>query len=142
MNTKNVKAFNTMNTELALLKFIGHYIEHDPDDNGQPYLPDEILWRQKEQFSDGVGYNWIDGLKEFIESQITDTEFEKSVKDNSKYTDDKPKNKEELYYRRIFDRLFPGREKIVPRWIPKTEWDGVGYDPSGRAQNIHSSSKC
>jgi asparagine synthase (glutamine-hydrolysing) len=109
------------------------------DDNGQPYLPDEILWRQKEQFSDGVGYNWIDGLKEFIESQITDTEFEESVKDNSKYTDDKPKNKEELYYRRIFDRLFPNREKIVPRWIPKMNWDGVSYDPSGRAQKVHES---
>ena len=112
------------------------------DDNGEPYLPDDILWRQKEQFSDGVGYRWIDGLKEFIESQISDTDFEESVTDNSKYTDDIPKNKEELYYRRIFDTLFPGREKIVPRWIPKTDWDGVGYDPSGRAQNVHSSSNC
>ena len=107
------------------------------DDNGAPYLPEEILWRQKEQFSDGVGYNWIDGLKEFVESQITDTEFEESVKD-SKYKDDLPKNKEELYYRRIFDRLFPKREKIVPRWIPKTDWDGVGYDPSGRSQKVHN----
>ena len=107
------------------------------DDNGEPYLPEEILWRQKEQFSDGVGYNWIDGLKEFVESQITDTEFEESVKD-SKYKDDLPKNKEELYYRRIFDRLFPKREKIVPRWIPKTDWDGVGYDPSGRSQKVHN----
>ena len=48
-----------------------------------------------------------------------------------------PKNKEELYYRRIFDSIFPDRENIVPRWIPKTEWDGVGYDPSGRAQQVH-----
>jgi len=106
------------------------------DDNGEPYLPDEILWRQKEQFSDGVGYNWIDGLKEFVDSQITDEEFEESVKD-SKYKNDLPKNKEELYYRRIFDSIFTDREKIVPRWIPKTEWDGVGYDPSGRAQQVH-----
>ena len=109
------------------------------DDLGKPYLPEEILWRQKEQFSDGVGYNWIDGLKSFIESQISDEEFEESIKDVSKYSDDMPKNKEELYYRRIFDRLFPGRSSIVQRWIPKMDWDGVGYDPSGRAQKAHES---
>lgn len=39
-----------------------------------PFLPDDILWRQKEQFSDGVGYGWIDQLKDFCESQITDEE--------------------------------------------------------------------
>ena len=107
------------------------------DENGEPYLPEEIWWRQKEQCSDGVGYNWIDGLKEFIEDQITDDEFDASVKDKSKYNTDIPKNKEELYYRRIFDRLFPERQDIISRWIPKMNWDGVGYDPSGRAQKVH-----
>jgi len=114
----------------------------EKDENGEKYLPDEILWRQKEQFSDGVGYNWIDGLKAFIESQISDEDFETSVKDKSKYNSDIPKNKEELYYRRIFDRLFPERQDIVPRWIPKTDWDGVGYDPSGRAQKVHDNNVC
>jgi asparagine synthase (glutamine-hydrolysing) len=114
----------------------------EKDENGDKYLPDEILWRQKEQFSDGVGYNWIDGLKEFIESQITDEEFETSIKDKSKYNTDIPKNKEELYYRQIFDKLFPERQDIVPRWIPKTDWDGVGYDPSGRAQKVHDNNVC
>ena len=99
-----------------------------------PYLPDEILWRQKEQFSDGVGYNWIDGLKEFVETQISDEEFA-NVEQN--YTDDIPKTKEALYYRKIFDRQFPNRSEIVPRWIPRTDWDGVSYDPSGRAQKVH-----
>ena len=99
-----------------------------------PYLPREILWRQKEQFSDGVGYNWIDGLKEFVESQITDEEFA-NVEEN--YTKDVPKTKEALYYRKIFDRQFPNREEIVPMWIPRTDWDGVSYDPSGRAQKVH-----
>ena len=46
---------------------------------GEKYLPDEILWRQKEQFSDGVGYNWIDGLKEYIDTQITEEEFEEEI---------------------------------------------------------------
>ena len=98
-----------------------------------PYLPDEILWRQKEQFSDGVGYNWIDGLKEFVETQISDEEFA-NVEQN--YTDDIPKTKEALYYRKIFDRQFPNLSEIVPRWIPRTDWDGVSYDPSGRAQKV------
>lgn len=100
------------------------------------YLPDEILWRQKEQFSDGVGYNWIDSLKDYVNNQITDEEFSK-VKETYKCCNDIPKNKEELYYRKIFDRLFDNRESIVPRWIPKMNWEGVSYDPSGRAQKVH-----
>jgi len=106
---------------------------------GETYLPDEILWRQKEQFSDGVGYDWIDGLKEFIETQITDEEFDQTIEemkaDNSV---DIPKTKEDLYYRRIFDKAYPNRTDIVPRWIPRTDWDGVSYDPSGRAQTVHT----
>ena len=111
----------------------------EKDENGVPYLPDEILWRQKEQFSDGVGYNWIDGLKEFIETQISDEDFE-NVLNMCVYTHDIPQTKEELYYKRIYDKLFPGRHKIVSRWIPKMDWDGVSYDPSGRAQKVHDNS--
>jgi asparagine synthase (glutamine-hydrolysing) len=102
------------------------------------FLPDDILWRQKEQFSDGVGYNWIDGLKEMVSGLVTNSQFESETQ---KYREsgcgDVPKNKEELYYRQIFDRLFNNRHEIVPRWIPKMDWEGVGYDPSGRAQKIH-----
>jgi asparagine synthase (glutamine-hydrolysing) len=106
---------------------------------GETYLPDEILWRQKEQFSDGVGYDWIDGLKDFIETQITDEEFEQTIKEmKANDSKDIPKTKEDLYYRRIFDEKFPHRENIVPRWIPRTDWDGVSYDPSGRAQTVHT----
>ncbi len=102
--------------------------------DGKNYLPNEILWRQKEQFSDGVGYNWIDGVKEFCNNSISDEEFA-NVEIN--YKTDIPKTKEALYYRKIFDELFPNRENIVPRWIPRTDWDGVSYDPSGRAQKVH-----
>lgn len=105
----------------------------------EKYLPDEILWRQKEQFGDGVGYNWIDKLKEHIENEISDEEFNSILKSNV-YKDDIPKNKEELFYRRIFDKLFLNRHTIVPRWIPKMDWEGVNYDPSGRAQTIHNES--
>jgi asparagine synthase (glutamine-hydrolysing) len=101
---------------------------------GEQYLPDEVLWRQKEQFSDGVGYNWIDGVKEFCNENISDEEF---ANVENVYVIDIPKTKEALYYRKIFDTLFPNRESIVPRWIPRTDWEGVSYDPSGRAQKVH-----
>src|SRR5262245_54913439 len=45
------------------------------DTRDDPYLPDEVLWRQKEQFSDGVGYSWIDSLKDFAERKISDEDF-------------------------------------------------------------------
>ncbi len=46
-----------------------------PDD---PYLPESVLWRQKEQFSDGVGYNWIDSLREYSENQVSDEDFQQA----------------------------------------------------------------
>ena len=102
------------------------------------YLPDEVLWRQKEQFSDGVGYSWVDGLKDYVDTQVSNEEFdlvvEKAKKDNTYI----PKSKEELFYRRIFDKLYPENGDIVPRWIPNMEWAGVNYDPSGRAQKVHN----
>lgn len=111
------------------------------ESSGEEYLPDEILWRQKEQFSDGVGYNWIDKLKEFIESEISDDEFQCETTSMTRQgVKDIPITKEALYFRRIFDEKFPDRESIVPRWIPRTDWEGVSYDPSGRAQKVHENS--
>ena len=100
------------------------------NDKENPYLPEDILWRQKEQFSDGVGYSWIDGLKMLTESIVTDEEF---TENSEKFG---VKSKEEYYYKKIYNELFP--ENIgIKRWIPRTDWDGVGYDPSGRAQGVH-----
>ena len=102
------------------------------NDTENPYLPQDILWRQKEQFSDGVGYSWIDGLKRMTENTISDEEFN----DNKDLMG--VKSKEEMYYKKIYSELFP--ENIgIKRWIPRTDWDGVGYDPSGRAQGVHNS---
>ena len=72
----------------------------------------------KEQFSDGVGYSWVDGLKEYVDSQVTNEEFENAKSDAISKNTDVPKNKEELFYRKIFDKLFPDNADIVPRWIP------------------------
>lgn len=74
-----------------------------PDD---PYLPDEILWRQKEQFSDGVGYGWVDGLRDAAEAEISDQMFENAA---NRYTYNTPLTKEAFRYRQIFERLFPGK---------------------------------
>ena len=81
------------------------------------------MWRQKEQFTDGVGYNWLDSIVAHCESSISDTELkELQNKFNNKFQDDKYPitNKEEAYYRKIFEELFPNRGHIVPRWIPQT----------------------
>ena len=105
--------------------------------NGEcKFLPDELLWRQKEQFSDGVGYSWIDKLKEVAEDKVSDYMLSLS---EFRYPYNTPKNKEEYYYRTIFDEIFTGMgsKYTVEKWVPRTDWDGVGYDPSGRAQGTH-----
>ena len=102
------------------------------------YLPESILWRQKEQFTDGVGYSWLDSLKEHCINSISDEEYEQLkvqfVADKEPFRD-----KEAAYYRKIYEELFPARGNVHNRWIPKTQWDGVSYDPSGRAQTAHNS---
>jgi len=67
-------------------------------------LPEEIAWRQKEQFSDGVGYNWIDELKKLVNNEVSDNLFEKS---KQMFPINPPLSKEEYYYRSIFKTIFP-----------------------------------
>ncbi|OJJ53139.1 hypothetical protein ASPSYDRAFT_163203 [Aspergillus sydowii CBS 593.65] len=99
----------------------------------EPYLPDKILWRQKEQFSDGVGYSWIDGLKDNAELHVTD-EMMKNPK--PEWGNDIPDTKEAYWYRMMFDEHFPPScagtvERWVPTWSKQT-------DPSGRAISTHN----
>jgi asparagine synthase (glutamine-hydrolysing) len=103
---------------------------------GKPrYLPDEILWRQKEQFSDGVGYAWIDFLRDFTSKLVSDEEMATA---SSKYPYNTPSTKEALFYRKIFEKLFTSRRaSIVRKWVPNTDWAGVAEDPSGRYQKTH-----
>ena len=108
------------------------------DKEGKPvYLPDSILWRQKEQFSDGVGYDWIDSVRELGEQSVSDGEF---ASREVLYPINTPMTKEAFMFRKIFEELFPNRANTVKKWIPKTEWEGVGEDPSGRAQKVHTKS--
>ncbi|KAI9785734.1 MAG: asparagine synthetase [Geoglossum umbratile] len=98
----------------------------------EPYLPDKILWRQKEQFSDGVGYGWIDALKDNAEIHVTDEQMKNP---KPEWGDDIPDSKEAYWYRTMFDDLFPQYcASTVMRWTPK--WSNT-TDPSGRAINTH-----
>ncbi len=116
----------------------------------EDYLPKEIAWRQKEQFSDGVGYSWIDGLKEKADKEVTTQQMENA---KYKFPLNTPRNKEEYMYRSIFDNIFANNEaaKCVP--FEKSvacstaivfEWDKTLQniiDPSGRAvQSVHAQS--
>lgn len=93
----------------------------------KPYLPKNILWRQKEQFSDGVGYGWIDALKENAESHVTDEQMKNP---KIEWGNDIPDTKEAYWYRTMFDDLFPFQcASTVMRWTPT--WSNQS-DPSGR----------
>ena len=105
-------------------------------------LPESIAWRQKEQFSDGVGYNWIDTLKKMTEEKVSDAEF---ARRENRFPVNPPKTKEEYYYREIYSRLFPSdsaarcvpHEAGVARSTAKAlEWDAAWKnmdEPSGRS---------
>ncbi len=105
-------------------------------------LPAEVAWRQKEQFSDGVGYSWIDTLKKVTAEAVTDDQMLHAAERFPIHT---PQNKEEYYYRSIFSELFPSNSAAL--CVPSEtsvacstaialEWDAAFKnlnDPSGRA---------
>ena len=108
----------------------------------ESYLPESIVWRQKEQFSDGVGYSWIDTLKKTVEENISNNMIKNA---HFRFPAQTPRNKEEFYYREIFEDHFPsdGAALSVPS-VPSVacstpvalEWDETfknRNDPSGRA---------
>ncbi|KFN45319.1 asparagine synthetase B [Arenimonas malthae CC-JY-1] len=105
-------------------------------------LPDEILWRQKEQFSDGVGYGWIDGLKALAGQRVSDAMLAEAA---LRFPVNTPQTKEAYWYRELFERAFPG--EACARTVPGGKsiacsspaaiaWDAAfaaAADPSGRA---------
>ena len=106
------------------------------------YLPDSILWRQKEQFSDGVGYGWIDGLKAHAEARVSDRELAAAGK---RFPVNPPATKEAYYYRSVFEEFYPGPaaaetvpggKSIACSSPAAIAWDAsfaAAADPSGRA---------
>jgi len=111
-------------------------------------LPKEILWRQKEQFSDGVGYGWIDGLKAHAEEAVGDREFAAAA---SRFPFNTPGTREAYFYRRIFEQYYPGEacaatvpggKSIACSSPAALAWDPAFAnmaDPSGRAvRGVHA----
>ena len=105
-------------------------------------LPESVAWRQKEQFSDGVGYSWIDTLKEVVDKEVSDEQMKNA---HFRFPVQTPLNKEEFYYRSIFESHFPSEAAALcvpqePSVACSTkialEWDEAFKninDPSGRA---------
>ena len=110
-------------------------------------LPESVAWRQKEQFSDGVGYSWIDTLKAITSKAVSD---EQMAHASERFPINTPMNKEEYYYRTIFEEHFPSRSAalsvpheasvacstaIALEW--DKAWNGLN-EPSGRAvRDVH-----
>jgi len=121
------------------------------DDTQRPYLPSNILWRQKEQFSDGVGYSWIDSLKAYAEKEVTDEQLKMA---QYRFPYNTPATKEAYLYRSMFHSHFPQESaaKTVPggpsiacstpaaiEW--EKSWKSMA-DPSGRSiLGVHTTSE-
>ena len=117
-----------------------------------PFLPADVLWRQKEQFSDGVGYSWIDGLKAHAERMVSDQDMDTM---GVRFPYNTPGSKEAAYFRTIFHSHFPnnvygnGIERTVPggpsvacSTAKAIEWDAAFQNPdnqdqSGRMVDVH-----
>ncbi len=114
----------------------------------ESYLPESVAWRQKEQFSDGVGYSWIDTLKEVAKEQVSDQQLQTA---NFRFPYNTPNSKEAYLYREIFEELFPlasaaecvpGGPSVACSSAKAIEWDEAFKnmdDPSGRAVGVHQS---
>ena len=108
----------------------------------EDYLPAEVAWRQKEQFSDGVGYNWIDSLKELVDNKVSEDQMKSA---NFRFPINTPRSKEEYYFRTIFEehypsdtaaRCVPSEPSIACSTATALAWDESFQnqaDPSGRA---------
>ncbi len=116
----------------------------------QGWLPDEVLWRQKEQFSDGVGYSWIDSLKAHAEAQVSDRAMAEAA---ARFPLGTPTTKEAYFYRSIFSEHFPAataaatvpvQDSVACSSPAALAWDPSFQqlaDPSGRAvRGVHADS--
>jgi asparagine synthase (glutamine-hydrolysing) len=106
---------------------------------GTNLIPDEVLWREKEAFSDGISSqedSWFKSIQQWIDTEISDSEFEEN---KDIYTHCSPKTKEAYYYRKIFEEMY-GTSNVIPHfWMPK--WCDDTTDPSARTLKNYNSNK-
>ena len=127
-----------------LEKYILRKAFDTPED---PYLPEEVLWRQKEQFSDGVGYDWVDGLRDYADKVVSDDMWEAR---ELRFPEHTPRTKEYYLLRTIFEGHFPHPHSLdtVPKGmsIACSTPEALAWDPawantheiSGRAiKSVH-----
>lgn len=105
------------------------------DSQDRPIIPRDVLWRRKEQFSDGVGYGWLDAIKRHADEVVSDADLRSAA---SAFDYAPPRSKEALLYRRLFAEFYPGgmAARTVRPWLPK--WQS-STDSSGRASRMHES---
>jgi len=151
--TMSIDGTNKMVTKGQPKQFVEKWMMRAAFDTpDSPFLPDEVLWRQKEQFSDGVGYSWIDGLKEHAERVVSDLDMQTMA---VRFPYNTPQTKEAAYFRTIFHSHFPnndfgnGIETTVPggpsiacSTAKAIEWDASfsnpeNQDQSGRMVDVH-----
>lgn len=143
LDTEFVNLCINIHKDIKTQKGIEKYIlrkAFDINNDGEKpiYLPSDVLWRQKEQFSDSVTYRWIDTLKSITDKEVMENYKTAYNHREQLYPYNTPHTTEAYYYRMAFERLFPNRDKTVKYWLPNTRWSGVkSNDPSGRAQTCH-----
>lgn len=120
-----------MSIDPTLLMYKSDYMEKQIiRDSFKGYLPDEILYRSKEAFSDAVSsseVNWATSVQQVADKNITDYQLV-----NNKFVFNKPKTKDALYFRMIFDQIYPNRDSIIKHyWLPRFQKEEV-LDPSAR----------
>jgi asparagine synthase (glutamine-hydrolysing) len=125
--------------EIKLNKYkMGKFILREPFKD-KKYIPDSILWRDKAAFSDAVGHSMVDYLKAEAEKNYSDQDLANAAK---KYPHGTPFTKESLWYRDIFESLYPGRGLLIKDfWMPNKTWPGCQVnDPSARVLTNYGAS--
>ena len=109
----------------------------------EDYLPTDIVWRQKEQFSDGVGYSWIDTLRDMTSKQVSDEDMRHAAE---RFPINPPMTKEEYYYRSIYSELFPSEQAAltvpsVPSVACSTA-EAIAWDASFKIRSTLRAVRC